>query len=391
MTPGPRTPAPRPSRSRPSGSAKFSSGPANRPSRHRAAGIIAALAGGAGLIAALAWGRLSAVAAPEGAEWLGAELHSVALDRLTATVVVGACLGIAGVLLRTATKNPLADPEITGVNSGAAFGAVLATTVTGSVGGAALLPGALAGAVVAASATITFGMRGRAATSSAMAVQRMVLLGMAVSALFSALTAIILVLDEAQLSTVLSWLSGRLGGVRMADVVPAMIVAAVVAPAVIAGARGLDALVVGDSVATAVGARPRLTRLLAVAAAVLLIAPCVAAAGPIGFLGLMAAVAAHRVCGPRHRSAVPVAAVLGAAVLLVADTVGQWLWAPAETPVGIVTALIGVPVLLWGIGSLRGTRNAGTRNGGAPNRATPETPTLPRPLNGRFASGEGSA
>ncbi|MFD5867949.1 FecCD family ABC transporter permease [Corynebacterium sp. NPDC060344] len=308
---------------------------------------------GAVVIGAIAWVRLSAVAAPDGAEWLAGELRSVTIDRLTATITIGACLGVAGVLLRTATKNPLADPEITGVNSGAAFGAVLATTLTGAAGGAALLPGAFAGAVTAASATIFFGMRGRSSTSAAMAVQRMVLLGMAVSALFSALTAIVLVLDEAQLATVLSWLSGRLGGVRMADVVPALIVAAAVVPAVVVGGRGFDALVAGDSIASAVGARPRLIRLLAVSAAVLLIAPSVAAAGPIGFLGLMAAVAAHRVCGPRHRIAVPVAAVLGAAVLLIADSIGQWLWAPAETPVGIVTSLIGVPVLLWGIGALR--------------------------------------
>lgn len=306
------------------------------------------------VIAAVAWWRLSRVAVPAESEWLGAEVRSVAVDRIVATVVIGACLGIAGVLLRTATGNPLADPEITGVNSGAALGAVLATTFAGATGGVALLPGALAGAAAAASVTIFFGMRGRASTSPAMAVQRLVLLGMAVSALFSAVTAIVLVLDEAQLATVLSWLSGRLGGVRMADIVPALVIAAAIVPVVFVAARGLDALVIGDSVASAVGARPRVIRLLAVSAAVLLVAPCVAAAGPIGFLGLMAAVAADRLCGPRHRAAAPVAAVIGASVLLIADTIGQWLSAPAETPVGIVTALAGVPVLLWGIGSLRG-------------------------------------
>ncbi len=316
---------------------------------------------GALVVGVVAWRRLTSVDVPPDAPWLEEELRSVTVDRLIATIVVGACLGIAGVLLRTATNNPLADPEITGVNSGAAFGAVLATTVAGATGGLALLPGALAGAVVAAAATIFFGMRGTASSAPAMAVQRMVLLGMAVSALFSALTAIILVLDEAQLATVLSWLSGRLGGVRMADVLPALVVAVAVVPVVLAGGRGLDSLVVGDSVASAVGARPRLVRLLAVVAAVALIAPCVAAAGPVGFLGLMAAVAAHGTCGPRHRLAVPVAAVVGAAVLLVADSIGQWLWAPAETPVGIVTALIGVPVLLWGIGALRATPARGSR------------------------------
>ena len=308
---------------------------------------------GLAVIGAISWWRLDNLSVPDSTPWLAAELYSVTTDRLLATVVIGACLAIAGVLLRTATLNPLADPEITGVNSGAAFGAVAATTITGSVSGAAVLPGALAGASIAAGLTIFFGLRGRSAMAAAVAVQRMVLLGIAVSALFSALTAIILVLDEAQLATVLSWLSGRLGGVRLADIRPALIVAAVLLPLLWLTARSFDALIIGDGLARSIGAHPQLIRLLCIAAAVALTAPCVAAAGPIGFLGLMSAVAAHRVCGPRHRQALPVAAIIGAAILLIADSIAQWLWAPAETPVGIITAIIGVPVLLWGINAMR--------------------------------------
>lgn len=332
-----------------------------RPSSPGRARGSAALVVGAGacVIGAIAWGRLAGAGTGVEAEWLRDELRLVAVDRLTATILIGACLGIAGVLLRTATNNPLADPEITGVNSGAAFGAVLATTLTGSVGGAALLPGALAGAVLAASMTIAVGLGGRTSGAAALAVQRMVLLGMAVSALFSALTAIILVLDEAQLATVLSWLSGRLGGVRAPDLWPAAVAAGIVVPVVVAGGRAFDALSAGDSVASSFGARPRVIRFAAVAAAVLLVAPCVAAAGPIGFLGLMSAVATQRICGPRHRLALPVAAVTGAAVLLASDAIGQLLWAPAETPVGIVTALAGVPVLLWGIAALGRGKSGG--------------------------------
>lgn len=305
------------------------------------------------ILAVWVW-RMSSVEVPTNAPELAGEMRSVMRDRLLAATVIGMALGAAGVLLRTATGNPLADPEITGVNSGAAFGAVLCTTITGSVSGAAVLPGALCGAALGAAITVGIGMRVTVGDpTGAQSVQRMILLGIAVSALFSACTAIILVIDEAQLSTVLSWLSGRLGGVRFPDIVPCIIAVAVVLPFTIAAGRGLDTLFAGDALSSSVGANPHRLRILAVVGAVLLIAPAVAAAGPIGFLGLMAAVVSYRVAGPRHRLSLVIAPVVGAAVLLVADSVAQALWAPAETPVGVVTAIAGVPLLLWGINRLQ--------------------------------------
>ncbi len=305
------------------------------------------------ILAVWVW-RMNSVEVPTNAPELAGEMHSVMRDRLLAATVIGMALGAAGVLLRTATGNPLADPEITGVNSGAAFGAVLCTTITGSVSGAAVLPGALCGAALGALITVGIGMRVTVGDpTGAQSVQRMILLGIAVSALFSACTAIILVIDEAQLSTVLSWLSGRLGGVRLPDIMPCIIAVAVVLPFTIAAGRGLDTLFAGDALSSSVGANPHRLRILAVVGAVLLIAPAVAAAGPIGFLGLMAAVVSYRVAGPRHRLSLMIAPVVGAVVLLVADSVAQALWAPAETPVGVVTAIAGVPLLLWGINRLQ--------------------------------------
>ena len=190
------------------------------------------------------------------------------------------------------------------------------------------------------------------------AVQRMVLVGVAVSALCSALTSIFLVIDEAQLATVMSWLSGRLAGVRLDDIMPALIAVLVVVPLTLVGAKTLDLLVAGDAVAGAVGAKPERIRLAAIVAAVVLIAPAVAATGPIGFLGLMAAAVAWRVCGPHHRMGLCVAGIIGAAVLLVADSVGQAIWAPAETPVGIVTSLAGMPLVLWSVHALGRRKHA---------------------------------
>lgn len=307
------------------------------------------------LIAVLGWVTIARVSPPPQAEWLYAEVRAVAINRVLAAVLIGGALGIAGVLLRLATKNPLADPAITGVNAGAALGAVLLTSLTGLAGGTLLLPSALIGGSCAAAVTVGLGTRGRTPESSGLIVQRLVLLGMAVSALCSALTAVILVLDEAQLIIVLSWLSGTLAGVRLPDLIPLMVAVTIVVPSCLLGARGLDSLVADDTVSASVGNNPRRLRVCAIIAAVALVCPCVAAAGPIGFLGLMAAVTAERVTGPRHRLSIPLAAALGATVLLCADTIGQWLWAPAETPVGIITAILGVPFLLWGVRKLRMT------------------------------------
>lgn len=303
--------------------------------------------------------RLVSVEAPADAPWLYDEVWGVVHDRLAAAIAVGAALGVAGVLLRTATSNPLADPQITGVNSGAAFGAVATTFATGATHGAYILPGALVGGALAAGLTISLSMRGRSPDRhGANAIQRMVLLGIAVSAVFSALTAIFLVLDEAQLTTVLAWLNGRLGGVRWPDVVPAAVAILVILPGAALAGRAFDVLAAGGSISRSIGANPDAIRRRAVVLAVILTATCVAAAGPIGFLGLLAAVVANRVCGARHRLALPFAALVGATVLLVADSVGQMLWAPAETPVGILTGIAGTPLLLWGI------RHIGSRSEG---------------------------
>lgn len=315
-------------------------------------------------VAAISFYRLSGVSAPANAPQLYPELRSLTRDRLLAAVIVGANLGVGGVLLRTATANPLADPQITGVNAGAAFGAVATAFVTGSATGALLLPGALIGGGAAAAFTISLSMHGSSPESGgANAVQKMVLLGIAVSAIFSALTSIFLVLDEAQLTTVLAWLNGRLAGVRLSDLVPALIAFVLIFPAFAAGGRALDALGAGDAVSRSIGANPARVRVGAVVGAVVLTATCVAAAGPIGFLGLLAAVVAQRVAGRTHRRSLVAAAVVGSATLLIVDSLGQWLWAPAETPVGILTGIAGAPLLLWGIRSIRSARKGGRRRG----------------------------
>lgn len=311
------------------------------------------------VIALLWWFQLSRVEAPQSAPWLYDDIRLATRDRLLAATVIGAAIGAAGLLFRIATANPLADPAITGVNAGAALGAVATAFVLGNAATSLnQVPGALAGAAVAVAISLGIGLGGGSRIGGALAMQRLILVGMAVSALCSAVTSILLVLDEAQLSTVMSWLAGRLAGLRLADCLPALVACAVVLPLAMVGGRSLDLLAAGDAVASSVGANPVRTRVAAIAAGVLLVAPSVAASGPIGFLGIIAATVAHRVCGPRHRLAVPAAAATGAAVLLAADVAGQALWAPAETPVGIITSLAGFPLVLWGVARIGERRQA---------------------------------
>ncbi|MGV9196503.1 FecCD family ABC transporter permease [Arcanobacterium canis] len=294
--------------------------------------------------------QLAAVVPPEQAPWLYDEVWRVTRDRLIASLVIGAALGVSGVLLRTATGNYLADPQIVGVNSGAAFGAVVTGFIVGPTSATWSLLGALGGAVIASVLTISLSMHGSSPVhDGTSAVQKMVLLGLAVSALFSALTSILLVLDEAQLGTVLAWLNGRLGGVRIGDVTPAICALIVIFPLCVVAGRAFDVLTTGDYLSRAVGANPAVIRHISIIFAVVLTATCVAAAGPIGFLGLFAATVSVNICGVNHRRVFILAACIGAVLLHTADSVAQYLWAPAETPVGIVTGMAGIPLLLWGI------------------------------------------
>ena len=147
--------------------------------------------------------------------------------------------------------------------------------------------------------------------------------------------------DEAQLTTVLAWLNGRLAGVRLPDLLPAIVAFLLLFPFLVAGGRALDALGTGDAVSRAIGANPARVRTGAIIASVVLTATCVAAAGPIGFLGLLAAVVAQRVAGRTHRASLVAAAAVGATTLLIADSVGQWLWARRRLPWASSLALLG--------------------------------------------------
>jgi iron complex transport system permease protein len=265
-------------------------------------------------------------------------VHELRLPRALAAFATGASLAMAGALLQVLLRNPLADPYVLGVSGGAAAGA-LAAMLLGTV--AWLIPaGAFAGAF--ASTVLVFALaRGAGVWSPT----RLLLTGVIVAAGWGAVVALLLSLaPEAQLRGMLFWLIGDLSSPPAAWT--PLVVLALAMVVAFPFARDLNALARGQTVAAALGVSIGWLPWLIFALAALLTAVAVTTAGAIGFVGLIVPHAVRLVIGNDQRALLPASALAGGAMLLVADTLARQLVAPAQLPVGVVTALIGVPVFL---------------------------------------------
>lgn len=264
------------------------------------------------------------------------------MPRTLLAMTVGVGLGLAGMLMQGVTRNPIADPGILGVSAGAAMAVVLAISVAGITDPGAYLACALVGAALAAAAVQVLAAGGRGRLSPI----RLTLAGAVLTAFLAAITNAVLVLDDATLERFRFWEVGSLAG-RDASTL-ALVVPVVAAGAVLALllARSLDALALGDDVATALGQRVVRVRVAATTAVVLLAGAAVAAAGPIVFVGLAVPHAARAIAGRDARWVAVWCLVLGPMLVLVADVTGRLVLRPAEVPVGVVTSLIGVPLLI---------------------------------------------
>ncbi len=269
-------------------------------------------------------------------------VRQLRVPRTAVGLLVGAALGAAGALVQGLTRNPLAEPGLLGVNAGAALGVVLAMWLLGIGSLVGWVWFALVGAAAAAVLVHVLGASGRAAASPA----RLVLAGVATTALLSSLTSAVVLADRGTLDAYRFWVVGSLAG-RDADL------ARQVAPFVVSGlvlallaARALDAMALGDDAAAALGLRVGPVRAAAGAAVVLLAGSATAAAGPLVFVGLVVPHLVRRWTGPLHRRLVPASMVTGAVVVLVADVVGRLAAPPGEVPVGVVVAALGGPVLV---------------------------------------------
>ncbi|MFK0073071.1 FecCD family ABC transporter permease [Arthrobacter woluwensis] len=269
---------------------------------------------------------------------------SFRLPRALLAGIAGASLSLAGALLQANVRNPLAEPYILGVSAGAGVGAVTAI-VAGStaIAGLGLNAAAFIGATVTTALVYLLARQG-----GVIAPSRLILAGVALGALLSAVTNFLTITTEAQ--NVYSVLFFLLGSVSAADypqlILPALSLAAVSAFALLRS-RSLNALLAGDETATALGVDVRSLRRLLLLATALLTATTVAVSGGIGFVGLVIPHAARLLVGSDHRRMLPVTILGGALFLMLADLLARTIAPPAEIPLGILTAVIGAPFFLW--------------------------------------------
>jgi iron complex transport system permease protein len=278
-------------------------------------------------------------------------LWDIRLPRLAMGLAVGAALAVSGALLQGLFRNPLADPGIVGVGSGASLGAVLAIVLGG------LLPPGMAAFVglhlvpVAAfvgGLTVTLLLYRVATRAGQTSVATMLLAGIALGAFAGAGTGILVYLaDDRQLRDLTFWGMGSLAGASWAKIGAAL---PLILPALLAApflARGLNALALGEAQALHLGIRVQLLKRLAVFATAAATGAAVAISGGIGFVGIVVPHLLRLVSGPDHRALLPQSALLGGCLLVAADMIARSVVAPAELPIGIVTACIGAPVFLW--------------------------------------------
>ncbi|HCT6435621.1 TPA: iron ABC transporter permease [Klebsiella quasipneumoniae] len=267
------------------------------------------------------------------------------LVRLAAALLTGAALGVAGLLLQTVIRNPLGEPHILGLNAGASL-AVVATSALGLSFGAfpAARPlTAACGAALLFGGVMALASAGRGGATPL----RITLCGVALSAFASAVTAAILILDEQTLLAMRTWLAGDLAGLNWSTLRTALVPALIGLGVALFLAPRLNVLALGDKVALGLGVNLVQTRLLGLLAIALLCGTAVAVAGPIGFVGLVVPHVVRRLVTEDIRLALPLAAPVGALVLLLADIAARTLVAPQELATGAMTALVGAPLFIF--------------------------------------------
>lgn len=311
-------------------------------------GLAAALA--AAVVASLVLGAEDLTAAQVVATLLGddtdREAHLLVFEyRIPRTVVAiaaGTALGVAGALIQAYTRNPLADPGILGVNAGAAFGVTVAFGLGLSASTSELVWPALLGAGAATVAVLLLASIGRGPATPV----RMTLAGVALAAVLGGVTTGIRLSDPATFERLRSWQAGSVAGRSLADL-------AEVAPHIGAGLvlavlllKPLNAIALGEDLASSLGVDTRRVRTLTVLAVALLVGAATAVAGPIGFIGLMVPHACRLLVGNDHTRIIPMSALAAPVIILLADVASRVLLPLRELPVGVVTAFIGAPVLL---------------------------------------------
>lgn len=270
-------------------------------------------------------------------------IRDLRIPRTVLGLLVGMALGVGGALIQAMTRNPLADPGILGVNAGAAFAVALAVGVFGLSSIWAYIWFAFAGAIVVTVVVYALGSVGRGGATPI----RLTLAGVAIGAVLTGVTSGLVLLDPQAFDQMRSWNAGSIAGRGLE-------VSGAIAPFVIVGlllafviARPLNAVAMGDDLARSLGANVTRTRVIGVIAVTLLCGGATAAAGPIGFVGLMVPHIARWIVGPDQRWILAYTLVGAPILVLLSDVIGRVIIRPGEMQVGIVTAFVGAPVLIF--------------------------------------------
>ncbi|QAS52254.1 FecCD family ABC transporter permease [Halobacillus litoralis] len=267
-------------------------------------------------------------------------------SRLTRTVIaitIGASLSIAGALMQALTRNPLAAPDIFGVNAGALFFIVASATFFSVESLSGYMWIGFIGAGVAGTIVYLLGSMGEDGLSPI----RIVLAGAAISALFVSFTQGMLVLDEQRMQSVLFWLAGSVAGRELDLLLPVLpFISGAIILSLLIG-KPLNILMSGDDVAKNLGQNTGLVKLVIGINIVFLAGGSVAVAGSVGFIGLVVPHIVKGITGPNYQWILPISGLFGAILLLFADIVARLVIAPQEMPIGVMTALFGTPFFIY--------------------------------------------
>ncbi|HEY9890091.1 MAG TPA: iron ABC transporter permease [Candidatus Obscuribacterales bacterium] len=268
-------------------------------------------------------------------------IRTVRIPRALLAVVVGAALAVAGAITQGLTRNPLAAPDILGIDMGAALAMVLAVFIGGN--GGSYVGFAFAGAAIAATSVYCLGSLGR----SGLTPLKLVIAGAALWYLLSSLTYGILILSQRTLDEIRFWLAGSLAGQDLSSLLPVLPYIAVGLTGSLALGRQLTLLSLGEDVAQGLGMQTAWVKVVAAVVVVLLAGSAIALAGPIGFVGLVVPHVVRFGVGVDYRWILPYAMLAGGILLSIADIAARMVIRPQELPVGIMTALVGAPFFIY--------------------------------------------
>ncbi|OAB46800.1 FecCD family ABC transporter permease [Paenibacillus antarcticus] len=270
-------------------------------------------------------------------------IQTVRVPRALIAVAAGGSLAVAGALMQVITRNPIASPSLFGINSGAAFMVVIASGWLGISGMQSLTLFALLGAAISGSIVFYLGSIGR----DGMTPIKITLAGASIAAFFHSMTQGYMLTNGKMFDQVLVWLVGSVAGRDMSmliNVLPYLFIGFIIA---ISLSRHLNVLLMGDDVAQTLGQRTALIKSLASVAVILLAGGSVAVAGPIAFVGIIIPHIVRYLVGNDYRWVIPYSAVLGGILLVTADIGARYIAMPKEIPVGVMTAILGVPFFVY--------------------------------------------